>query len=115
QLHVPSLYSDLASPLARIGLAKGDRVPYNTELTETVNGEDPVIWENVLTTDGKKVDLNLGAILTTPDGRRLLENRVYLFVHRADNVTKRGAEITGGFVADTERVGELRGKSEIGG
>ena len=45
-------------------------------------------------------------------GLKLLENRVYLFVHRYDNVTKRGAEITGGFAADTETVGPLQGKSE---
>lgn len=111
QLRVPSLYSDFASPLSRIGLAKGDRVPYNTEMAGAEDA-DLVVWENVLTTDKKPLDLNYGAILTTSDGMKLLENRVYLFVHRYDNVTKKGAEITGGFAADTETVGPLQGKSE---
>ena len=114
-LYVPSMYSDLASPLSRIGLAKGDRVPYNTKLQGTGDGADLVVWENVLTTYGEKADLNRGAILTTPDGLKLLENRVYLFVHRADNVVKKGAEITGGFVSDTELVGPMYGKYETKG
>ena len=112
QLHVPSLYSGFASPLSRIGLAKGDRVPCNTALEGAGDGAELLRWENVLDTAGGKVDLNRGAILTTADGRKLLENRVYLFVHRADNTTKAGAEITGGFVTDTETVGALSGKNE---
>ncbi len=112
QLYVPSLYSDFASPLSRIGLAKGDRVPYNTELEGAGEDAELVVWENALSTDGKKTDLNRGAVLTSADGKRLLENRVYLFLHRADNTVKRGAEITGGFVTDTETVGALYGKNE---
>ena len=112
QLHVPSLYSDFASPLSRIGLAKGDRVPYNTALEGSGDGAELLRWENVLDTDGGRMDLNRGAILISSDGQKLLENRVYLFAHRADNVTKSGAEITGGFVTDTETVGALSGKNE---
>ena len=115
QLYCPSMYSDFASPLSRIGLAKGDRVPYNTRLQGTGDGADLVVWENVLTTYGEKADLNRGALLTTPDGLKLLENRVYLFVHRADNVVKKGAEITGGFVSDTEPVGPMYGQYETKG
>ena len=115
QLHVPSMYSDFASPLSRVGLAKGDRVPYNTKLQGTGDGAELVVWENVLTTHGEKADLNRGALLTTPDGLKLFENRVYLFVHRADNVVKKGAEITGGFVSDTELVGPMYGKFEMKG
>ena len=111
KLNVPSLYSDFASPISRLGLAKGERVPYNTELEGSAN-DDTLVWEHALATNKKKLDLNRGAVLTSEDGHRLLENRVYLFVHRADNVTKTGAEITGGFVADTETVGALTGKNE---
>lgn len=115
QLHVPSMYSDFASPLSRVSLAKGDRVPYNTRLAGTENGDDTAVWENVLTNYGKKADLNRGAVLTSPDGLRLLENRVYLFAHRADNSVKKGAEITGGFLSDTELVGPMYGRFDTKG
>ena len=112
QRYVPSLYSDYASPIARIGLTKGDKVPYNTELEGRENDGNLVRWENVLTTDGVRADLNRGDILISEDGKRLIDNRVYVFVHRADNTVKKGAEITGGFTADRDRIGRLSAKHE---
>ena len=112
QLRVPSLYSDYASPLSRVGLAKGDRVPYNSKMEGAGDDANLVRWENVLTTKGNRLDLNHGSILISSNGRKLLENRMYLFAHRADNSVKKGAEITGGFVSDTEKVSRLYGLHE---
>lgn len=121
KLVVPSLRAALASPLVGIGMAAGDRVPYNTALEGTAeDGSDKLLrWENVLSTKGSKTDLNYGLIHGNVVHGELsmictgaLDNRRYLFVRRADNSVKPGAEITGGFIDGAESVGELWGKDE---
>lgn len=154
KLVVPSLQSKFSSPITKIGMARGDRVPYNEELIWSIEqeGDKFVAWENVLSTKGQKTDLNYGVI--TADGWKdlgskvtfdwdaeseweaevdvekreekrkeeianenivpisFVDNRRYLFVHRENNSVKPGAEITGGFVTDTEAVGRLYGVHE---
>ena len=137
KLIVPSLQSKFASPITKIGMAQGDRVPYNSGLMGSVkrDGDELLVWENVLSTKGLKTDLNYGIITTDTrkqnvvlraqaalvksiidpartDPIAYVDNRRYLFVHREDNSVKPGAEITGGFVTDTETVGKLYGFRE---
>ena len=114
-LPVPSMYSAYASPITKLGLAPGDRVPYNTTLDgmNAAGGDNTVIrWENALTDKNQRIDLNYLTIKTDATKMHIEDSRVYLFLHREDNSVKPGAEITGGFLTDTEIAGKLYGKNE---
>lgn len=112
KLPVPSQYSDLEGAITKVGFAVGDRVPYNTSLEG--NGEKSAVsvcWENVLTNNDSRLDLNEGSIKTDKDSLHILDNRMYMFVHRENNRVKRGAEITGGYLDDYETVGAVYKKT----
>ena len=106
KLAYPSLYEKF-SPVTKIVMAVGDRVPYNTSLDEQSSDDAVLRWENLLSSDKKKTDLNLGVLKTDKSGKHMVENRLYMYIHRYNNAVKPGAEITGGFLTDTETAGTL--------
>ena len=79
---------------------------------DTIEKESPILLLKLFCAGAAVMLID---ILLRTLGLKLLENRVYLFVHRADNVVKKGAEIIGGFVSDTEPVGPMYGKYETKG
>ena len=59
---LPSQTRDFASPVVRLSMARGDRVPYLA--SENADTADVTVWENVLTASGNRADLNEGVYLT---------------------------------------------------
>lgn len=111
KLAVPSQYSDFEGALTMIGFAEGDRVPYNTASENGSADYTGVRWENALSNKNTRLDLNEGSVRIDGDSMRILDNRLFMFVHRENNKTKRGAEITGGYLEDYETVGTLYQKA----
>ncbi len=92
--------TDKVRPLInKLGISERDRVPDTKEL-----------WENVLTSDNKRYNLNEG-IFTFKDGTQFLtDSRAYLYCKRQDNVNnyvKPGAAIVGGHCEESVTYGEL--------
>ena len=89
-----------ASYITRIGAAQFDRVPADIADYK---------WENLLTTEKKRVNLNDGVrgFDLTDDEQHLVDSRIYLFVHRNDNYVKPEAVITGGYTTDTTTFGDV--------
>lgn len=87
---------DKSMIVSALGAALFDRVPEST-VTYT--------WEKLLTTNGKKANLNDGCISLSDD--HISENAIYLFLHRYGNVIKAGAEITGGYTTESEKYGKF--------
>ncbi len=77
-------------PFSKLGVAERDRVPSNTGLVQP--------WEYILADGTTKYNVNQNRFVTT-DGKKLTDNRVYLFGQRNPEkgiYIKSGAEITGG-------------------
>lgn len=95
-----SAATDKVRPMInKLGISERDRVPDMKEL-----------WENVLTSDNKRYNLNEG-IFTYKDGTQFLtDSRAYLYCKRQDNVNnyvKPGAAIVGGHCEESVTYGEL--------
>ena len=97
-----------SAPITKIAFAQYDRVPYNSSLAGTnTTGNEILPWEYVMFSDhSSPADLNAGAYIFNADGYAP-DNRITMFVQRADGSVKPAGEITGGFVTDTMPVGSL--------
>ena len=98
----------LKSPLTRVCFTQYDRVPYNKDSgVDSFFGDDVRAWEYVLYADNKTpADMNDGAIKFDDDYHT--ENiRISMFAQREDGSVKEEAEITGGYVSATAKVGEM--------
>ncbi len=71
-------------PIAKLGLACQDYGMIN---------DDSNKWEHIFDTDGNRVNLNEGAIKTKDDGTHIVDNRMYLYASRTDNMVKEGAAV----------------------
>ena len=101
---VQDVYSDYITHMA---FTRSDRVPYNTTVGDKNDaGKTELKWEYVMYSDNSSsVDLNAGTI---PFGKGYVtDNRINMFVQRRDGSVKPSAEITGGFVDATQKVGNL--------
>ena len=88
-----------ASYITGISAAKYDRVP--EDIAENR-------WENLLSTDNLKINLNEGNLgFDSTEGRHLIDNRIYAFIHRNDNYVKPEAAITGGYTTDVTRFSDI--------
>ena len=90
-----------SSPLTKLAVAKRDLVPYIQEPDATSSEQDTNLpWEYVMQSDNKRpVDLNDGAVWFDSSGISG-DNRISMFVQRADGSVKPSAEITGGYMND---------------
>ena len=101
---VQDVYSDYITHMA---FTRSDRVPYNTTVADKNDaGKTELKWEYVMYSDNSSsVDLNAGTI---PFGKGYVtDNRINMFVQRRDGSVKPSAEITGGFVDATQKIGNL--------
>ena len=74
---------EVSSPIRALAMAKGDSIPAGT-------GERR--YEYIMTDDGEKADLNLGATAVTGSSDALLvDHRLWLFANRYDNTAKKEA------------------------
>ena len=98
----------LKSPLTRICFTQYDRVPYNKDSgVDSTFGDDARPWEYVLYSDNKTpVDMNDGAVKFDND-YKIQNIRINMFAQREDGSVKESAEITGGYVSSTAKVGEM--------
>ena len=89
-----------ASYITAISAAQYDRVP--EDIAE-------VRWENLLTTDNKRINLNDGVRGHdySDSAEHIIDSRVFVFIHRNDNYVKPEAVITGGYSTDTTIFGDL--------
>ena len=76
---LPSQTRDFASPIVRLSMSRGDRVPYLA--SESIETADVTVWENVLTASGKRADLNEGVYLT---GQTATNNPLSAFINGID-------------------------------
>ena len=97
------------STLTKFAFTCYDRVPYNEKMeASTSDSENILRWEYVMQANSKShIDLNEGAILFNSD-YRASDNRVSMFAQREDGSVKPSAEITGGYVDDTEDLGYMK-------
>jgi hypothetical protein len=125
-LPVQDVFSDYITHLA---FTRSDRVPYNTTVGDKNDaGQTELKWEYVMYSDyTSPVDLNAGTIpfgkgfftdskKTESEGDNaenpvireyITDNRISMFVQRRDGSVKPSAEITGGFIDATQKVGNL--------
>ena len=125
-LPVQDVFSDYITHLA---FTRSDRVPYNTTVGDKNDaGQTELKWEYVMYSDyTSPVDLNAGTIpfgkgfftdskKTGSEGDNaenpvireyITDNRISMFVQRRDGSVKPSAEITGGFIDATQKVGNL--------
>ena len=88
-----------ASYITSVGAAQYDRVP--ADIAENR-------WENLLTTENKRINMNDGALgFDQTDGSHLVDSRIYVFVHRSDSYVKPEAVITGGYSTETTIFGDV--------
>ena len=89
-----------ASYITAISAAQYDRVP--ADIAEYK-------WENLLTTDHKRINLNEG--VRGHDywdaEEHIVDSRVFVYIHRNDNYVKPEAVITGGYSTETTIFGDL--------
>ena len=93
----------------KIGLARYDRVPYNTSLDGTWDaGKAVTAWEYIMYNDNlNHVDFNSGTVSYNSELKGADDIRVTMFGQRSDGSVKSGAEITGGFLTDTLNIGSV--------
>ena len=82
--------------VSKIGIAKFDRTPNDT---------NDYRWEKMLTTAGKRANLNDGCV-TFSDGL-IQENSLHIYMHRFGNIIKPGSEIVGGYTGESEKYGKF--------
>ena len=86
-----------SAPISRMGFARYDRVPYNSE-QEGADGITP--WEYVMLADhSAPADFNAGAIGFDSNGW-FNDTRITMFLQRYDGSVKPSAQITGGYLDD---------------
>ena len=79
-----------------IGMAQFDRTPNDTA---------DYRWEKMLTTAGKRADLNDGCISFSGD--YIMENSLHIYMHRYGNKIKPGSQILGGYTSESEKYGKF--------
>ena len=86
-----------------------DRVPYIEKMEATTSDSQNILrWEYVMQANSKShIDLNEGAIWFDSD-YRAPDNRISMFAQREDGSVKPSAEITGGYVDETEDIGYIK-------
>ncbi|MCQ2446245.1 MAG: hypothetical protein MJ141_05135, partial [Clostridia bacterium] len=82
------------NPIRNLGVTLKDFVPDN-------NGA--LVWENVMTTSGRRCNFNDG-VYATEDGHSV-DTRIYLYANRDGNVVKAGASVYGGSTMGSENLG----------
>ena len=83
----------------KLGISERDRVPDQNET-----------WENVLTSDNNRYNLNEGLFSFKSNTKFLTDSRAYLFCRRQsnpDNYIKPGAAIVGGHCESSIAYGDL--------
>ncbi len=95
---------------SQIGMSNYDRVPYNTSLAGAAGSNKSVIrWEYVMFSDNSRpANPNAGTVAYSYADNCALDNRVTIFAQRSDGSVKPGAEITGGYLTETEKQGTLK-------
>ncbi len=83
-------------PVMNLAAGEKDLVPENS---------DKLVWENVMTTSGRRCDFNDG-VFASEEGHDK-DTRIYLFAHRFDNSVKDGAGIVSGVTWNTMKYGKL--------
>ena len=95
------------TPYTALAMARYDRVPYNTDVKST-GGDTVIKWEHIMQANSNlPIDLNFGAVKFVDDEYYVCDNRVSMFGQRYDGGVKDGAEITGGFIADSANKGKM--------
>ena len=94
----------------QMGMSNYDRVPYNTSLAGAAGSDQSKMpWEYVMFSDNSRpANPNAGTIAYSYGDRYALDNRVTIFAQRTDGSVKRGAEITGGYLEETQEEGTLK-------
>jgi hypothetical protein len=59
----------------------------------------------MLTTDGKRANLNDGCVTFSDD--LIQENSLHIYMHRFGNIIKPGSEIVGGYTGESEEYGKF--------
>ena len=85
-----------AEPIMRLAAGEKDYIPDN---------EGQYVWEGILTTSGKRANMNEGVFLT--DNGYNKDARLYLFANRLNNGVKDGAHLIYGSDASQMQYGEL--------
>ena len=98
-----------SSPLTKFAFTCYDRVPYIEKMEATTSDSQNILrWEYVMQANSKShIDLNEGAIWFDSD-YRAPDNRISMFAQREDGSVKPSAEITGGYVDETEDIGYIK-------
>ena len=93
----------------QIGMANGDRVPYNTSLAGAEGSDESLLrWEYVMFTGNRgPANPNAGTVSYNYEGRYAMDNRVSIFAQRSDGSVKPAGQITGGYVEETQQTGSL--------
>ena len=90
---------DDASYITSVAAAQYDRVPEDIADNR---------WENLLTTDNEKIDLNYGSVgFDGSDEMHVVDTRIHAFVHRNDNYIKPEGVITGGYSTEMTLFGDM--------
>ena len=79
-----------------IAAGEKDLIPENAEET---------VWENIMTTSGRRCDFNNGVFASDDDHVR--DIRIYMFAHRLDNSVKDGSSIASGVPSGVMKYGKL--------
>lgn len=83
-------------PIMELAAGEKDLIPEST---------DEYVWENVMTTSGKRCNFNDG-VFASDDGNNR-DTRIYMFAHRSDNSVKDGAGIVCGVTYGIMKYGKL--------
>ena len=100
---LPSQTSSFASPVVRLAMSRGDRVPYIA--SENDGTANVTVWENVLTAEGKRADLNEGVYLT---GQNTTNNPLSAFINGIDPASADVAALAAAMEAGLEIEGALQ-------
>ena len=83
-------------PIIDLAVGEKDLIPDNS---------DAIVWENVMTTSGRRCNFNDG-VFASEDGHDR-DIRIYMFAHRIDNSVKESAGIVCGVTWHTMKYGKL--------
>ena len=94
---------------SQIGLARFDRVPYNTSLEGAEDSTSSIMpWEYVmLADDSRQANFNSGTVVFDKTDKYARDIRVTMFAQRSDGSVKPAGEITGGYVESKYAIGDV--------
>jgi hypothetical protein len=84
--------------ITKLAAAKYDRVPKDVADFK---------WENLLLKDGEWVNLNEGNFKYDNKAKEIVDSRLHVFVHRANNYVKPEGQITGGYCDEYLTYGDV--------